>query len=115
MYCIIDGAVVVTHVDKTNRKNEIRQIAAGSVIGERELLTGENRVATVTALTDLSALEVSKPALDNLLANAPDLLENFRATYEIRDAILRQIVPDRGLSLRQRLMRRIRKLVLRKP
>ena len=115
MYCIIDGSVVVTHVDKTNRKNEIRQIAAGSVIGERELLTGELRVATVTALTDLSALELSKPALDNLLASAPDLLENFRATYEIRDAILRQIVPDGRWSLPRRLLHYLRRIFGRRP
>ena len=110
MFCIIDGTVRVTHVDKHSRSNEIRQLSAGSVVGERELLTGERRVATVTALTDLNALEVSKAVLDNLLASAPDLLENFRATYEIRDAILRQIVPERGWSRTGRLLAKIRRI-----
>ncbi|HWT31389.1 MAG TPA: hypothetical protein VN240_10240, partial [Propylenella sp.] len=78
-----------------------------------ELLTGEDRIATVTALTDVDGLKVSKATLDELFARAPELLESFRATFEIRDAILRQIVPERRGSVVARLVRAARRLVRR--
>ena len=111
LICITGGEVRVTHVDAKQRNNVIRHLAAGSVVGERELLTGEDRVATVTALTDVDGLKIGKDVLDDLFARAPELLESFRATFEIRDAILRQIVPERRGSVAARLFRAARTLV----
>ena len=113
LICITGGEVRVTHVDAKHRNNVIRELAAGSVVGERELLTGEDRVATVTALTDVDGLKIGKATLDELFARAPEVLESFRATFEIRDAILRQIVPERRRSLVGRLVRSARKLFRR--
>ena len=113
LICINRGEVRVTHVDVKHRTNVIRQLAAGSVVGERELLTGEDRVATVTALTDVDGLKIGKATLDELFARAPELHESFRATFEIRDAILRQIVPERRGPLVAGLIRGLKRLARR--
>ena len=113
LICITGGEVRVTHLDAKHRNNIIRELAAGSIVGERELLTGEDRVATVTALTDVDGLKIGKATLDELFARAPEVLESFRATFEIRDAILRQIVPERRGSVVARLVRAARRLVRR--
>ena len=42
------------------------------MVGEIELPTGERRLATVTALTDVSVLQISKKALDRLFAKTPE-------------------------------------------
>ena len=107
MFCITQGAVSVTYASPLHRKRQIRRLEAGSVVGEIELLTGERRLATVTALTDLSVLQISKKALDRLFAKTPELLESFTASLAIRRAMFDQIVRDRGESLAVRMARRI--------
>lgn len=96
MFCIVEGEVSVTYVDQMNRRNEISTLRAGTVAGEIEILTGERRVATVTAITDVGALEIPKEALEALFARSPDLIENLAATLAIRQAILDQIAPDQS-------------------
>lgn len=108
MFCIVDGEVAVTYLDSLERANEISRLKAGTVVGEIEMLTGQRRVATVTALTAVRVLEIPKAALDSLFAKSPDLIENLAATLAIRKSMLDQIAPDQSRSLRARLMARMR-------
>jgi CRP-like cAMP-binding protein len=108
MFCIIEGEVSVTYVDGLNKENEISRLRAGTVVGEIEMLTGEPRVATVRALTDVRALQIPKSALDTLFAKSPDLIENVGATLAIRQSMLDQIAPDQSRSLRGRLVAKMR-------
>jgi CRP-like cAMP-binding protein len=41
------------------------------------LMTGAPRTATVTALTRLRVIEITKQAIEELLKNTPELLERF--------------------------------------
>lgn len=108
MFCIDQGVVSVTYTDAANRDNQIRQLGSGNVVGEIEILTGERRVATITAVTDVRALRISKAALEGMFERSPDLFESFGATLATRMTMLHQIVPERGASLKQRLVQLIR-------
>ena len=108
MFCITEGLVSVVFVDARHRRNEIRQLGPGSVVGEIELLTGETRIATVTALTNVRVLEISKQALDAAFARAPDLIEAFGSVLAIRQEMLHQIARDRHVPLKTRIARQIR-------
>ncbi len=87
MFCIVEGMVSLS----LNRGHEFRRLGAGNVVGEMELLTGAPRTATVTALTDVHALEITKAALLELFARSPELIESFEAVLAIRQEMLEQI------------------------
>jgi CRP-like cAMP-binding protein len=108
MFCIVAGEVSISFVDRMNRRNEISRLRAGTVVGEIEILTGERRMATVTALTEVCVLEVPKRALENLFSRSPDLIENLGATLAIRQAMLDQIAPDQSGSIKARLVAKMR-------
>ena len=109
MFCITDGIVSIAFVDARDQRREIRQLGAGSVVGEIELLTGARRLATVTAVTHVRALEISKGALENAFARSPDLIEAFASVLAIRQAMLEQIAHHGAGPLQIRLLRQIRK------
>jgi CRP-like cAMP-binding protein len=114
MYCITDGVVSIRVVLPDGARREIRQIGAGSVVGEIELLTGERRIATVTAVTYVRALEISKSALEAAFAKAPDLIDAFASVLAIRQAMLQQIAHEHGGPLHSRIVRQIRGAFSRK-
>jgi CRP-like cAMP-binding protein len=110
MFGILDGVVSVLFVDPHERENAVATLSAGQVVGEMALLTGERRTATVIARTDVVALEITKPAVEQLFAKAPDLVESFAATLAIRRAVLDQIAADHSGLLRETLVRQMRKV-----
>ena len=111
MFCIRDGLVSITFVG-SRQPREIRQLGSDSVVGEIELLTGGPRLATVTAVTDVRALEIPKQALEKAFAKAPDLMEGFASVLAIRQAMLQQIEHEQSGPLQRGLLRQIRKVFL---
>lgn len=110
MFCITDGLVSVSVVDPLERESEVTQLGPGGVVGEMALLTGDRRTATVTALTNVHALEVSKPALERIFARSPDLIENFGAMLALRQQALEQIAADPAGSMRAHFVKQIRQV-----
>jgi CRP-like cAMP-binding protein len=110
MFGILNGVVSVTFVDPHERENAVATLSAGQVVGEMALLTGERRTATVAARTNVAALEITKPALEDVFANAPYLVESFAATLAIRRAMLEQVAADHSGLIREQFVRQIRKV-----
>jgi CRP-like cAMP-binding protein len=106
MLCLIEGAVRVTHETKKSKSTEIIRLRAGSVVGEMEVLAGQLRLATVTAIDNVRALEIPKSALERILRQSPELAESLRATLGRRNAIYSQITAS-GMSLFQKIFRAI--------
>ena len=77
MFVIMEGAAAITIPDPQGGAHEVAISATGDVAGEMSLLTGAPRSATVTALTRLRVVEITKEALEELLKKAPELLERF--------------------------------------
>ena len=68
MFVIHQGSVSVL-VDN----NEIARLGEGDFFGEMALLTGEARAADVVALSDVTAIEIAKDALQPVLIDHPEL------------------------------------------
>ncbi len=77
MFVIAQGAASVTIRDSSGQSHEVNILAAGDVVGEMSLLTGEPRTASVTALTPLRVLEIPQKAIGAVLQNSPDVAERF--------------------------------------
>lgn len=84
MFVILEGAAAISIPDQKGGAHEVAISATGDVAGEMSLLTGAPRSATVTALTRLRVVEITKDALSELLKKAPELLERFSEILALR-------------------------------
>lgn len=83
---LIKSGKLGVYVDQNERKRVcIRELGPGDFFGERSLLTGENRSATVTALDDSSLVELGKHAFRNILQAKPDMAEYLGKILASRD------------------------------
>ncbi len=60
-------------------------LSAGTIFGEMSLLTGEKRKATVTALTEVHLVEISKEDISPVIKANPDLLDKLSAILAQRE------------------------------
>ena len=73
---IRDGMVKLTVAQADGRQTELAKMASGQFFGERSLLTGTQRSATVTAETDVVVVIVDKPVLAPILQANTKLVAN---------------------------------------
>ena len=70
---LLEGATRITqHREGTDV--EINRLGAGDIIGEMSLLTGEERNATVTALSYTKILTIKKEDIEPILKSVPELV-----------------------------------------
>ena len=80
MFVVHSGTASVRLADESHEGwHEVAQLGPGTVFGEIAHLTGETRTADVVALTDVSALEIGKDALQPILSDHPNLAEAMTA------------------------------------
>jgi len=91
MFAIVEGSVRVTVADQDGGTRHVADLAAGDIVGEMSLMTGARRSATVTAETEVVALEVTKFSLEAIIARAPELVDRFGEMLARRQAELDQI------------------------
>lgn len=77
MFIILEGAARVSVLGQGGDSREVAVLAAGDVIGEMSLMTGAPRNATVSALTRMRVLEITKEPVEALLRKSPELLQRF--------------------------------------
>ncbi len=77
MFIIMEGAASITISGGNDGMHEVAVSATGDVVGEMSLMTGAPRTATVTALTRLRVLEITKEQIEDLLKVSPELLQRF--------------------------------------
>jgi CRP-like cAMP-binding protein len=87
LFIIVSGEVEVLTADG-RRSKSIARLGPGAVVGEMSLMTGARRSATVRAVTDLRAFEVSDAALAPIVAASPDLVDRFAAVLKKRQTEL---------------------------
>jgi CRP-like cAMP-binding protein len=76
---------------QTGDSREVAVLAAGDVFGEMSLMTGAPRNATVTALTRMRVLEITKEPIEALLRRSPELLQRFSHVLAKREQERAQI------------------------
>ena len=86
LFVIRDGMVKLTVAQADGRQTELAKMASGQFFGERSLLTGTQRSATVTAETDVVVVIVDKPVLAPILQANTKLVTSLAAVLEQRDA-----------------------------
>jgi PAS domain S-box-containing protein len=73
LYIVVEGKAGI--LKGTKRIAEIS--GRGSIFGEMSFLLGENRTATVKALTDLKVVKIPKEEIPNFLTEFPEIVREF--------------------------------------
>ena len=94
MFAIVAGEARVTLHDDRGDEHGVASVRPGEIVGEMSILTGMRRRATVVAGSDVAALEITKPALEEMFARAPDLIDRFGVVLAAREAVLRKVAAD---------------------
>lgn len=94
MFAIVSGEASVTLHDDRGDEHGVASVRPGEIVGEMSILTGMRRRATVMATSDVAALEITKPALEEMFSRAPDLIDRFGIVLAEREAILRRVAAD---------------------
>ncbi len=72
-YVLLDGRVEVTKVINDAEVRVLKQLKAGDFFGEMGLIHNAPRVATVTAMTPITVLEIHKAAFESLLRRSSSM------------------------------------------
>ncbi len=86
MFFIIDGEVVVSLNVPGKEQIQLRRLESGDYFGEMSLMTGEPRLATVTAAAETRVFEVTRGSFREILEQQPGLLK------QIGDNIHRRLI-----------------------
>ena len=91
MFVILEGAARVSIAMPDGEEREVAVLAVGDIVGEMSLMTGAPRAASVKGLTAMRVLEVTKEAIETLLAPEPGLMERFSDVLAVRQSGLSEI------------------------
>lgn len=112
LFVVLRGRIEILVRGADGRRVAVAEMAAGEVIGEMSLLTGEPRSADVRALSEVEVLEVRKEDVRDLLteneALAGALAEEVSQRVAHRDDVLAQSVPEEPNLTALPLLARIR-------
>jgi len=102
MFIMMEGAISIGIKTAAGEEQEVAISAAGDVVGEMSLMTGAPRTATVTALTRVRVLEVTRETIDTMLKKNPELFERFSRVLAQRqleiDALANRRVDKRAVE-----------------
>ena len=96
MFVLLEGAARVSIAMPDGEKREVAVLASGDIMGEMSLMTGAPRTASVTSLTAMRLLEVTKESMEVLLAAEPGLLDRFSHVLAVRQSNLSEIASTTG-------------------
>lgn len=108
MFAIVEGTVSVTVEDQRGEEHGVATLTAGDIVGEMSLMTGARRSATVTAETEVLALEVTRFSLEAIFARAPELIDRFGEVLHKRQAELDQIAAEAARPAKEDIVSQIR-------
>ena len=110
MYVLLEGAARVTVQRPGDDAHQVAILTSGDIVGEMSLMLGVPRTASVTAITNLRALEITKGAISALLDDSPQILESFGEVLSKRQKELGDIVNEKSNkgNAQQALLTRLR-------
>ena len=108
MFVIATGEVAVTFVDEDAREQTVAKLGPRDVVGEMSLFTGDRRTATVSAVTNVDAIEITKWSLERVFARAPELIDKFAGARQAPGGAQRRLRQCDGTRTRRSRARRAR-------
>jgi small-conductance mechanosensitive channel/CRP-like cAMP-binding protein len=101
LYVITKGEAEVRVSTDGNLSEHVANLGPGDFFGERGMMTGEPRSATVTALSDVECYRLDKEAFDDILQRRPEIAENISEILARRRVELEAALEDLDEETRQ--------------
>lgn len=95
LYVLIQGEADVWYEAEDLPRRRLTTLTTGKVFGERGLMTGEPRRATVTARTDAECYRIDKKSFETVMQSRPELAEAFAHILTERDKQLVAVKQER--------------------
>jgi len=108
MFVIVKGEVSVNLVDRDAREQSVAALGPGDIVGEMSLFTGDRRTATVSAISNVDAVEITKWSLERVFSKSPGLVDRFAEVLAKRQAELNNLTSTQGGSSREAFIRQAR-------
>jgi len=102
--------LVAGHVSVSIDGNELSKLGPGDVFGEMAMLTGEPRLADVTAIEPVSCLEIDREAFRGVLEKNPILVSNVTRIFQERVDKMRASTQADTVESTQGLLDRFRRI-----
>ncbi|HET8730810.1 MAG TPA: mechanosensitive ion channel family protein [Moraxellaceae bacterium] len=113
LYVLIQGEADVWYEENGSPRRHLTTLSTGKVFGERGLMTGEPRRATVTARTDAECYRIEKRSFEKVMQSRPELAEAFAHILTERDrelvAVRQERIPVDQDQQKARLLESIRR------
>ncbi len=93
LYFIQEGSCSVS-VGVGDVSREVAKLGAGDIFGEMSLLTGADRMATVTALSDVDCWRLDRSVFHDLLKRRPEIADEVAAILAHRQVELEEVKED---------------------
>jgi small-conductance mechanosensitive channel/CRP-like cAMP-binding protein len=115
MFVLLEGAARVSIAMPDGRSREVAVLTADDIVGEMSLMTGAPRAASVTCLTAMRVLEVTKSSIEALLAAEPGLMERLSHVLAKRQSGLSEIAssPVQKQALERDILAQMRRFFAR--
>ncbi|MDV7341401.1 mechanosensitive ion channel family protein [Terasakiella sp. A23] len=85
MFILAEGLLEVLIEQEDNTSFKVADLAPGTFFGEKSLLTGEPRSATIICATDVVVCEITKSAMSDLFARNEDVAALLSKAVALRD------------------------------
>ena len=79
-YVIVEGFVSVTHVDENEKEHLVTHLKAGDYFGEIGLLSGGERIATITAVTRVKVVSFDRETFRRWMIHSPSSQSDISET-----------------------------------
>jgi CRP-like cAMP-binding protein len=96
LFLIVDGTVKVFTRTETGSNVPLAELSPGDFFGEVSLLTGKPRTATITARSEVTAIELDRTNFDRITEGHPEVRQVLEDFYEKRaqetvEAVIKRI------------------------
>ena len=92
MFILAEGLLEVWVANEAGARVKVAELAPGTFFGEKSMLTGERRSATVICATDAVICEITKAAITELFERNSDVAELLSRAVAIREVQNRDIL-----------------------
>jgi len=101
LFLIVSGMVKVFTKTEDGANLQLAELGLGDFFGEVSLLTGRPRTATITAHTDVTAIELERTSFDAIVKNHPEARKTLEDFYKRRaeqtvEAVIHRLRKSRG-------------------
>lgn len=90
LYVLADGEAEVVYEDAAG-KHQVSKLHAGTVFGERGMMFGERRGATVVAAGDVKCYRLDRAAFEDIIRSRPQIAEDISRILALREVELQAL------------------------